>query len=588
MIAGFFIKFAIMNYFRVYLDGVLIPQGEHSDIDEGTITIRRKDENGGNAISFSESMTFYGNAFETLKAKFITGANAFNEVVKVEITTLEGCCGGRIFYTGKITADTVNWCSTDNGRAVCSIEASTVEYTLESEARQRLKEAIISANHNGFQNAAHPFVRHCIELRPSFKQDFSIIIGILFNFLFLVMTPFVALFNVVKEIIDFLGALFTGQKVDWNNDAWKAFQGFQQRLNGFFIGCSNGHFAPYIRDYASNAALQVGLAQFQSSIFTDVTSPYYNAVWWQAQATKGTIDSDAGAKRDYFRDNAPLDNGAQWLDKVCRVFNAEWWVEGDILRLEPKAEDPFILFDLTTNEYAGRVQRVCITPKETPLPAAGKFSFSQDYSDWASNEAHNWYDDLIDWNTPVQPARKGLKEVVLEVGRARFRQDGLDRDVLQTYADVGLIAAILNLERTAKYMLLPAHIAGSPKILVVEADGGDNFAAVSIGYGGGFYYNYPMWFSAGAPDSVAIDKPFLAGQPNLYTNFWRRDDPKYNAFVFNRRFEITFIYTCENLETLATYRTNSTVKFTDFGTDYTGVINEVSFGKNTITLIGEF
>jgi len=583
---------------RIKLDGKLIPLGEHSDIRDGQIVIRRKNEAGQPRISFSESITFYGEAYRYMKAKFIDNDNAVNEVVKIEV--YNSCCSTEIIYTGKFIASRTKWCSYENGAPRCSIEAESTEFTTDSEFREKLKGARIAANHNGFFDRPHPFVRHCVELRPSFLQDVIVIVGILISFLLRMLTLIVVLFNVVKEIIDAIGALFSGQKVDWDNDVWVQFQEFKQKLMGFIIGCGRGHISPYIRDYANNAAVQVGLTGFRSSIFNDPLSQYgqyFNAVWFYAPYNKGSFDYDGAARRKYFGINFPPENGAQFMDRLCEIFNAEWWIQDNFLVLEPKSTETAVMFDFTIEPLKSRVQNICSDVPEGYLPAYARFEYAQDATDWAGNEAKLEYDDLVDFGTPPAPNRRGDKLVQLPIGRIRWRNDGIDRDVISTYDNIPLINTLVRNDWD-RYMLLPMHIAGSPKIIVVEPDSagftpigstpaytGVNFSAVRKSIGGGNYrYNIPMWFCAGADGSVTIDKVFEPN--NLYTNFWRKDDPRFNPTVLNRTFSIEFIYNCADLVALQKLNTNSVVIFNDYNRKLTGVVTEITFNDKTVTIKG--
>jgi hypothetical protein len=580
---------------RIKLDNRLLETSEHSDIDNGQITLRKRDENNETAVSFSETITFYGKAYEELRAKFATSLTPYDSVAIIEV--FDECCNDILFYTGKIVAANVEWCGVADAVVNCSIKASSVESSKESEARMQLKNVLITADFNGFHSAFHPFVRHCVELRPSFMQNVVMILAILINILFIILTPLVALISVVKDIIDFVGAGFNVKELD--GDFLTQYNEFKNDLNRNFIGCGRGHYSPYIRDYAQNACGQIGLT-FESPIFTDTTSPYFNAVWFAAPNDKGSNDQNQGAKDKYWRLNAPNLNGAQFLDRVARIFNAVWYVDGTVVRLERKPA-PTVLYDFTQPSLAAKVQSICVSGKSEYLPAYGRYSFAEDATDWAGNEAKYLYDDLIDFNTPPSSSRRGAKEVVLEISRARWRNDGVEPDVISSYRDNVFINDFLGLNKFDKYLLLPLHLSASPKILIVEPSGSSifnpnpldptfagNFTAVTVDGGAGtLNYNYPMWFASTSSIDAGKGKRILS--PNLYDSFYKDDDPRFSPSLVNRNFTIDFIYDCDNLPRIAALRENSSVIFFDSVANktFTGKVREITIRRNTISITGE-
>jgi hypothetical protein len=164
--------------------------------------------------------------------------------------------------------------------------------------------------------------------------------------------------------------------------------------------------APLIRDFISNVTDKCGLSV--DTIFHDPASPYYNLCLYfplsgqMHQSDESPITSPALWFHFENRWNITL---AELLDKLKPVFNAEWYVTpNNQLVFKPKAEflntTPILDFTLDINERLWDKYSLRYTFNGNKKPAYGRYSYTIDASDLASQELQPLYNDIIDYDGP--------------------------------------------------------------------------------------------------------------------------------------------------------------------------------------------
>jgi len=384
------------------------------------------------------------------------------------------------------------------------------------------------------------------------------------------------------------------------DDAFALLDEMNTRMNG----CSHGHPAPLVRSYIDNICKVCGL-QWQSSIFQDPNSPYYNACWFEASVTKG--------KHDYVTfigDDKPTFVGEEFLKALGQIFNSDYRVQNGLLILERR--DYFlsndILIDISNMvDTLGKMRlddniiSCCFTYTDKAPPAAARFSYVKDTVDWVGNEAKQLYNDLVSWNLPMgsYPNFKGIREYKIPLSPARFRQDGIDRDVLTSWqytlqnhgSIIGVIGFIggfsffasLVLPEYDNALLLAEDKTSTSKILIWDGVEVENAKVVRESYGdGNFYYNIPMWvaaFNDSEESGVETTKVFKPN--NLYDNFWYIDDPRRTDTNFRGYyFSLEIVRSCEFVRGL------DFEKWIKFPFGWRGRLTEVTIKRDTIILKG--
>lgn len=590
---------------KCYLDGNLV-QYPNASLTEPKITFRRKDEERKFSIGFTGELTFTGSDFTYVYNKLVADPNAINN--SIMLTLVDDCCGNKE-YKFLIKPESLDWC-----KGECEIRATAVEYTPESEAYRCVENTLIWDDWNGFQSKPHPRIPYCLEFRPSLLQDAMLIFGvatvsmsaILYPFLLafqtilntinLMIQAFNALVSVTNTIISSLNTLLpSGSEIDeitlsanevtlgldgGNMSILNWAQDLSNTISAFVVGCNYNHPSPFVRDYIENFCGKCGIA-FSSSILkennpTKPNSDYYNLAYFSAQIRKGQSAGDYfGGLTNYIVRNKPIYNGKNYLDEVKQPFNAEWDIAGSTLRLERRDFFQTLApwFDITTYDPA-KIQSVCYNWTRKPRWAYANISYQKDAMDWVGDEAIERWSDIIEWNSPPSVLQKGEFTKIFPFGAARFREDGLDRDVLSDYEwlPFGMGQAIQDNEDV---MIMNNGTAFLPKLLIVK-DAYDwqhalinNYITPPGGTGVSHLqqYNYPMWVDANHSG-------------NLFDRFWYIENPRSSNWA-GLDYTIKIEFDCLTLNSI---NINGTI-MTEEGLAPVDMV-EVDFALNTMTLKG--
>lgn len=626
------------------LDGLNTFEGQYSDIDETYFTIRRKDEEDNSlTYGFSGDITFYDEAYAYIYNKIIApqgilGVGSNNEV---KVVIYDSCCPGLdmqgnptdlVLFKGKITFKGVDWCE-----GSCEVKCNLEEDTFYVGQSLCLKNTLIFNNQydygggKKFQDLNHPFFWHCTELRPHFTHDLFMAIGLLFVQIAVMFQFVVLVISIVKEVIDAIGALFSGESPDFDNDLYSSYIGFIQSTLNAITGCSYGHPAPLIRDYIKNVCNVCNIT-LKSSIFDDDQSPYYNACLFSAPVHKGT-----SSYVHWIDDNKPLMTGASFLDMLKKVFNIDYRLENNTLTIERRDFFNFntpIWIDASqgiTDSENTNIISICYQYQAKEKPAFATFRYAADVIDWAGMEAKILYEEITDWNLPFgqYPQFKGEKLYQIPISPSRFRRDGIDRDVIsdwqpfydvlvpilsilspQTYSTPFIKGALIlnggniaNIDtKFDKALLLPQDLSSEYKILIW--DGLDYQNAVvknepfNLSYApnysivealpdfdlsGAFFYNKDMWCMAPVDTNLLNQgmktyKPFFHG--NLYDRFWYIDDPRINAYK-GIEYTLEIVRDCDIINKI------DFTKSIKLPNGIIGTVDEVDIKKDRLTIKGK-
>lgn len=550
----------------IYIDNVLA-QFPQDNLQNPKFTLRIQDEQGTPAFSFSGDLTFIGPDYDYIYAKLVTSANALND--KVILKFVDDCCTPNKIYTFGITHESLRWCENS-----CELTAAAVEETNDSDQITCLLNTLIYDNWNNFQGQQHPRFGYCNELRPSWLHDCVMIFAILHYLAILTMIPLLLIVasiifvinlvaNVINGIIGFINNITNvinnlpginiplitvslGQ-IDFDGDpstnVFQELQNTHKLLMSFIIGCGRKHPSPLVRGYAENVCGKCGI-QFSSSIFNDPASQYYNACYHYAPIRKGVDVLDGTTY--WIDDNKPILNGTKYFDQLANLFNAKWRVINNVLVFERRdyftPVMPWIdVTSLDENEY-----EICYEWSKVNRYSYADFRYTKDGSNWVGAEANERWSEIVEWNNPYTPRQKGAFEPGFEFMTCRFRDDGIDRDVISSYEGVPLFGNLLTPYKG--YIIMNSHTCYTPMILIWDTNTSVDNARVSpVDYFFNGYpdvavnqfYNYPLWFNVNYPG-------------NMYDNFWAINDPRtsgYQGFDYT----LTLSITCERLNSMDLY-----------------------------------
>jgi|GEM_PF-3015739 len=539
---------------KLFISGVLIPPDQYSG-KSVTVDITDNGDSDRKSKIVSDEFTLTGAAYEVVKTELIDNPNGKNLFLPVKIYEDECCASDVLLFEGIIRGDSVDWCFGE-----CSCTVHFFEHTEDTKRLDCVKTTLIWDNWNDFQSQAHPRMVYCIEMRPSILQAFFLGGYLGLSITLLVLTPIVAIISYLIEAINYtiitplnfaLGAFgvdipliyFEGNE---ETSLLETYLGLMDHLNEVLIGCGRKHPSPLVRDYIKNVCEKCGMT-FQSSIFNDPSSDYYNSVYLSAPVEKGTRDENVL----WIDQNKPLLTLEKLLDELKIPFSANWDLIGTVLRFE---REDFFWSGQTFANYETLVagdkieNKLCLSWREDDRAAFIELIYTNDAVDWVGNEAAVRFNDIVEWNVPFSELQSGQVTVRLVYGLARFRGDGIDPDVLTWFENVPF-AFGQALADHQKVLIMNNGTAFQPKLLIWDGD--VNFGRVKTFDISGFdtppeeNYNFPYMFNEhGAVANTAY--PSDTPDVGLYPRFFAWKNPK---LIPDKGLEFTFSfrYNCEAL-----------------------------------------
>jgi hypothetical protein len=202
--------------------------------------------------------------------------------------------------------------------------------------------------------------------------------------------------------------------------------------------------APLVRDFISNVTDKCGLDV--DTIFHDPDSPYYNLCLYYPSSGAVHVDDSSAATSPalwFHFENRWNITLAEFLDKLKPVFKAEWYVTPNAtLVFKPKLDflggapiidftDPALRkhWDPATLRYRFNGDK---------KPAYGRYQYTVDPSDLATQEAAPLYNDIVDFDGDADnPMLEGNVSNQLEFAATGFIRDGRAKEdyTVQTVSD---------------------------------------------------------------------------------------------------------------------------------------------------------
>jgi len=590
---------------KIELNGTPI-SGRIDGTEQFQVTQSRKSNEGKISKAFSSELTFFDDGYQLIKSILIDDPNGFVNSITIEV--FDECCQESVFK-GIIRGDSIDYCEPG-----CSVSCNIIE---EDEALNCVKSTLIWDNWNGFRDRNQPVVRYCIELRPSFVQIILVFLAFILNLiLFAVLIPLIAVIFVIFgiiylicQVIAVIASIIPGvDPPDCNSGFTNPINVINQiieaidNLNNSLVGCGRFHPSPYVRDYLTNVCQKCGL-QFQSSIFNDASSPYFNTVLFAAEVRKGF--SATSTNFALIDENKPILTGERLLNDYLNItFNAEWRIINGILIFERKDFFQNLATWINTDELLqqGRLldDQVCFSWIDKERPAFARLEWSKDAQEYIGYEAADRYNEIVEWNSPPSPLQSGERTVSVPFGPARFRDDGIEVDILSFLGGFlgGAIDAIFfgAFTEWENVLLMNQHTAFNYKLLILKDSSPNDNNLVKSNYSntftGGQLFGYQTM-----PDEAVLNLPIASNQRfnyplwfyegrnnNLLSLFHYIDNPRLpGTQQFN--FEFTFVFDCEEY---LNFNFDKTVRLVKGGVFLDGVVEEiqVDFTSRTITVQG--
>lgn len=532
-----------MSIYAIELNDLPVSQQDITGEDGITITESLRNgpgSAGGPLKAVSGILTFYGDAWRLLKTQLVEAADGKRRTVRIKI--FDTCAVPReLVFDGVIAGSGVDWCEGE-----CHIQGQAIQETEETRRADCFSSTLVADNWNGFQQATHPKFVYCDELRPEWLHKTLLYLGLVIQIMYVVLYPVVLVVMVIVEVvnaiieavntlpgvnigrIDFDGDSTTNVLEEWAN--------LRDKVLGAIIGCGRRHPSPLVRSYVQNVCGKCGLT-FESSIFLDPASEYFNTAYLFAPSRRGIAPSDSVAT---IYENLPLKTGDVFMDEIALVFNGEWRVEGTKVRLERR--DKLVGAQAWVDPAQLRAEKrlvgeVCYEWDSDDLPAFGKFEYQADPLDAVGNEANTRYNAIVEWNSPPSVLQRKSRDTVLPFGMARFRNDGVEDDLLSGFA--GLYPVINDFD---KALLLTTGTMNIPKLVIW--DGQNVQSAIARRFPAAPYsYAVPNWPLQFNTVGVANLDPIDTNAPGvgLYPRFHHINNPRVDA-TRGLKWKFTFEY----------------------------------------------
>lgn len=266
----------------------------------------------------------------------------------------------------------------------------------------------------------HPCFLTCIEPRPRLVQSARMALMLFFQSI-----PAVVGFNFI-----------TGNKI--KNDAGK------------ILNANRFVDAPLVRTYIENVAGKCGLTM--DTIF-DIGQEFENLCLYFPQAGyMHEIESDeefetvVSPSLSFHFDNRWLITIAELFDKLKVVLAAEWYVtplnkivfkhKKDLINLDP-------IYDFTA-VGAEPIYDLRYSFNGEKKPAYGRYEYTTDGSDLASQEVSPLYNDIVDYDGPANnPMLEGERVKNFEFAPTGFVRDGRAKDYIKLLIKDGKTGALI-------------------------------------------------------------------------------------------------------------------------------------------------
>jgi hypothetical protein len=276
-----------------------------------------------------------------------------------------------------------------------------------------------------FENSTvkeHPCFLTCIEPRPRLLSSVRMSLLLLYH----------SVSTLTLGAIGFIVNLFIGE--DIRKEARK------------ILNANRFVDAPLVRTYIENVAGKCNLAM--DTIFDD-GQPwenlclYYPQAGYMHESDENDIISPSLA---YHFDNRWLITIAELFDKLKVVFAAEWYVTPNntiVFKHTKDLIDLLPIYDFTAVD-AATIYDLRYTFNGTKKPAYGRYEYTVDGSDMASQEMSTLYNDIIDYDGPANnPMLEGEKTKNFEFAPTGFIRDGRAKDYLALLISDGRKGALL-------------------------------------------------------------------------------------------------------------------------------------------------
>jgi len=580
-----------MKNLKFYFDGILQNPDDIDGALSSSFTLRKKDQGGNSAFSYSPDLSLSGAAATYVRTKIINAAIPTLEQISVKIYS--DCCADAngnelLLFNGKIEGSEVSYCEypcdeitvslvddSDDGKAIACLKSILIW-----DKKPKFDGSGTSLGENAYRTSR--FTSYCIDLRPGFLQEIILIFGFLF---IVILTPIifivatlVTVINVIITVVNAFGGNIDliGGDINFYDDALV----FINLLQELVVGCGFKHKTPFVHSYLRNMCDLCGL-NLQSSLFNP-GGYYHNTMQLDAPYVPGRKVTTKILRN--WEKNKPNTNGLQYLEAM-KDWNIAWSISGGVLHVEREDyEFGTLWFDLR-NIAKEDIGTLCFSYSTEKPPAYGEYLYSKDGVDNTGDEVvDGWTDIVFDWNIPVNPAQSGLKQTTLFYSAGQFREDSNRDDVSALDKPIYNVAFPILADYEGA-LLMEKGVCGFPKWLVWDGVSPQDDARIlryptaSTTEPGTFDYNVNWWIKSTYRDGNNIQRD------TAYQALFEIDDPRITG-IKQLNYTLSLYADCDILKGMSADRF---IIIPVNGVYKNATIEEIEYNSNTylITITGK-
>ena len=510
-----------MQDFSIFLDGSPVPAIEFSGTAGTRVTVEQKD--GETAISYANELTFYGQSRDYILNKLVSGANP--QMDYIEVSIYDNCCtnadGNAILvFAGRATRADIEFCE-PNYNEDCGVTCTLSDASVASDKIQCIRNVLITQRrYDGFTSEGEDTFRSSVEFGYYEETRPRSYTAILIYLIFIVLTlylPIVAVFTLLT--LGFVDTSFL----------------YNSLLD--ILLKKKFHKAPFIHSYLSNVCKLCRIT-LRSSIF-GVGGAYHNLTRLDTPLQEGEAFFTGGTADQIYRNfNSPnitlaeLMRSFKELNIIYIVTDTELIVE----RSDYFGNNVWIDFTQRTGDL---LLSPCFTPNDESQPAIEVFKYAEDGSDKLGNESNRlWSGDPVDYNTPIAPSLRGVRQTTIPYGSARFLVDGLPSVINKLLtSNYARFITFGNIQLTTGSLLMTTGTSSIPKLLMYDGISPMYDAQVEVL---NRTYNGRVWLRNNMQQQYGVN--------NFYNELLTINDPRLNLRR-NLNYSLRFSYNCEDLRT---------------------------------------
>lgn len=215
-----------------------------------------------------------------------------------------------------------------------------------------------------------------------------------------------------------------------------------RRTLGFSYFCPS----PLIRDYIENICSKFGFTH-DTMFDDDPANPYRDCCLFFPSSTQyKNFDNFTAPATSYIWDNRTVYPFTTFLNKLKKVFNAEWYVTPNrqlIFKHRSYFDTQPPIYDFTA-PGADKLWHLKYTFNGNKKPAYGDYEYQVDPQDTCSNELKWRYCDIVDYDGPANnPMLEGNVTKSFDFAMTAFQNDGSAEEWLEEGVKLGRVIAEL-------------------------------------------------------------------------------------------------------------------------------------------------